>query len=53
MGADGVVDWHEWVKILRDNQWSGWGVAEIDMSVDPQREIASGIDYYNNELANH
>ncbi|OPX05486.1 sugar phosphate isomerase/epimerase [Mycobacterium sp. AT1] len=53
MGPDGVVDWHEWVKILRDNQWSGWGVAEIDMSVDPQREIAEGIDYFRRELAGH
>ncbi|MET0317429.1 MAG: sugar phosphate isomerase/epimerase [Rhodococcus fascians] len=51
MGAEGVVDWHKWVQILRDKQWSGWGVAEIDMSVDPQREILSGIDYYNRELS--
>ena len=50
MGPGGVVDWHEWVKILRDNRWSGWGVAEIDMSVDPQREIREGIEYYNREL---
>lgn len=53
MGPDGVVDWHEWVKILRDNQWHGWGVAEIDMSDDPQREIREGIDYYRSELASH
>jgi sugar phosphate isomerase/epimerase len=51
MGPEGVVDWHEWVKVLEENQWSGWGVAEIDMSVDPQREILAGINYYNNELA--
>lgn len=53
MGPDGVVDWHEWVKILRNNQWRGWGVAEIDMSVDPQREIREGIDYYRRELVGH
>jgi sugar phosphate isomerase/epimerase len=50
MGSEGVVDWHKWVKILRDNGWSGWGIAEIDMSVDPQREIREGIDYYIREL---
>jgi sugar phosphate isomerase/epimerase len=50
MGGEGVVDWHEWTKILRDNQWSGWGVAEIDMSADPHGEIMAGIDYYNREL---
>jgi sugar phosphate isomerase/epimerase len=51
MGSQGVVDWHEWVKILRTNRWSGWGVAEIDMSSDPYREIRSGIDYFDRELA--
>lgn len=51
MGSEGVVDWHEWTKILREKQWSGWGVAEIDMSVDPQREIREGIEYYERELA--
>ncbi|KAA0084649.1 sugar phosphate isomerase/epimerase [Mycolicibacterium sp. P9-64] len=50
MGSEGVVDWHEWVKILRDNQWSGWGVVEIDMSVDPHSEIRSGIEYYDRKL---
>ena len=50
MGSEGIVDWHGWVKILQANRWSGWGVAEIDMSVDPQREISEGIDYYRREL---
>lgn len=53
MGSEGIVDWHKWVKILKENRWSGWGVAEIDMSVDPQREISEGIDYYRRELAGH
>ena len=51
MGAEGVVDWHEWVQILREKHWRGWGVAEMDMSIDPQREILAGINYYNRELA--
>ncbi|WP_301122217.1 sugar phosphate isomerase/epimerase family protein [Mycolicibacterium fortuitum] len=50
-GGEGIVDWHQWVKILRENGWSGWGVAEIDMSTDPQGEIMAGIDYYNRELS--
>lgn len=53
MGPKGVVDWHEWTKILREQQWSGWAVAEIDMSVDPLREIREGIEYYDRELAQH
>lgn len=46
MGSDGIVDWNRWVDILRDKQWTGWGVAEIDMSVDPQRDIREGIEHY-------
>lgn len=52
MGSGGVVDWHEWTRILDAKQWSGWGVAEIDMSIDPLREIREGIEYYDNELSN-
>ncbi|OZF03927.1 sugar phosphate isomerase/epimerase family protein [Rhodococcoides fascians] len=52
MGSGGVVDWHEWTRILKAKQWSGWGVAEIDMSIDPLREIREGIEYYDSELAN-
>lgn len=52
MGSeDGIVDWHRWTQILDRNAWSGWAVAEIDMSPDPQREIRQGIDYYLRELS--
>ncbi|MFI7294886.1 sugar phosphate isomerase/epimerase family protein [Streptomyces sp. NPDC050121] len=51
MGPDGVVDWTKWTQILRDQGWRGWGVAEIDMSPDPQRQIREGIDYFNRTLA--
>jgi sugar phosphate isomerase/epimerase len=51
MGADGVVDWHKWTQVLRDTDWKGWGVAEIDMSPDPRREIRQGIDYFDRHLA--
>lgn len=47
----GLVDWHEWVRILRDSNWSGWGIAEIDMSPNPKAEILAGLDYFARELA--
>jgi len=47
----GVVDWHEWTRILRDSNWRGWGIAEIDMSPDPKGEIQAGLDYFARELA--
>lgn len=51
MAPDNVVDWPTWVSILRQATWSGWGVAEIDMSPDPQAEIRQGLDYYNHVLS--
>jgi sugar phosphate isomerase/epimerase len=50
MGADGVVDWQQWTRILRERGWQGWSVAEIDMSPDPQGQIREGIDYYEQRL---
>jgi hypothetical protein len=38
------------VRILRERDWHGWSVAEIDMSPDPQRQIREGIDYYHQQL---
>ncbi|UXN32884.1 sugar phosphate isomerase/epimerase [Glutamicibacter sp. M10] len=51
MGEKGIVDWRKWTMTLKEQQWSGWGVAEIDMSVDPIREIRDGIEYYDSELS--
>jgi inosose dehydratase len=51
MGDGNMVDWRAWTGVLRDAGWSGWGVAEIDMSPDPQGEIRAGLDYYERELA--
>jgi inosose dehydratase len=47
----GTIDWREWMGILRDARWSGWAIAEIDMSPDPMGEIADGLRYFADELA--
>jgi inosose dehydratase len=49
--GSGTVDWHEWERILRDANWTGWAQAEIDMSPDPVGEIRQGLDYFERELA--
>jgi len=49
--GSGIVDWHAWQEILRDAKWSGWAIAEIDMSPDPIAEIRQGIEYFRRELA--
>jgi inosose dehydratase len=51
IGDGNVVDWRAWTAILRQKRWRGWGVAEIDMSPDPQGEIRAGIEFYERELA--
>ncbi|KRC65809.1 hypothetical protein ASE12_14210 [Aeromicrobium sp. Root236] len=47
----GVVDWTAWTNALRDTDWHGWGIAEIDMSPDPRGEIRASLEYFRKELA--
>jgi inosose dehydratase len=49
--GSGVVDWQEWMRVLRDNRWQGWATEEIDNSPDPVRELAEGLRYFRSELA--
>lgn len=49
--GDGIVDWKRWQATLRDADWTGWAMAELDMSPDPVGEIRQGIDYFERELA--
>lgn len=49
--GSGIVDWRAWQQILRDAKWSGWAIAEIDMSPDPIGEIRQGLEFFRRELA--
>lgn len=49
--SDGLVDWPRWQTALRDADWCGWAMAEIDMSPDPVGEIVAGLTYFTKELA--
>ncbi len=49
--GSGTIDWHEWQRILGHADWSGWAVAEIDMSPDPIGEIRQGLRYFEQQLA--
>jgi inosose dehydratase len=49
--GSGIIDWREWQRVLRDANWSGWAIAEIDMSPDPIGEIRQGLEYFRRELA--
>lgn len=47
----GTVNWREWMEILRDHEWSGWAVEEIDNSPDPVGELTQGLAYFREHLA--
>ncbi len=47
----GTIDWREWMGVLRAADWSGWAIAEIDMSPDPRGEISDGLRFFADELA--
>lgn len=35
----GVVDWPEWMRLLRDVQYHGWAVFELDAAPDPVGDL--------------
>lgn len=49
--GSGTIAWKQWMEVLRDAQWSGWAVEEIDDSPDPVGELRQGLEYFQRELA--
>jgi sugar phosphate isomerase/epimerase len=37
--GQGVVDWHGWVRLLRELNYSGWAVFELDGATDPVKDL--------------
>lgn len=48
--GSGIVDWREWMQVLRQAEWRGWAIEEIDMSPDPVGELKQGLAYFEREL---
>jgi inosose dehydratase len=48
--GSGIVDWSEWMRILRDAEWTGWATEEIDNSPDPVGELQQGLEFFRREL---
>lgn len=48
---EGLMDWEAWMRVLAANRWTGWGIAEIDMSPDPIGEVRHGLAFYRDRLA--
>lgn len=49
--GSGAIDWKAWMRVLRDAEWSGWAMEEIDNSPEPVEELRRGLEYFRRELA--
>ena len=47
----GRVDWHAWVRLLRDMRFRGWAILELDAAPDPVAHIAAGRAYVGSALS--
>lgn len=46
----GRVDWPAWIRLLRDRQFDGWAILELDASPDPVADIAHGMKLIRQSL---
>lgn len=37
----GIVDWHRWARLLRDMNYRGWAMFELDGALDPPGDLAA------------
>ncbi|MDQ0615359.1 inosose dehydratase [Microbacterium sp. W4I4] len=49
--GDGIIDWKAWQRVLADNSWRGWAMAENDMAPDPIAEVRHAVEFFEKELA--
>lgn len=47
----GRVDWHAFVKLLRDARYEGWAILELDAAPDPVADIAAGKAFIERALS--
>jgi sugar phosphate isomerase/epimerase len=46
----GVVDWPAWMRLMRDINYSGWAVFELDVTPDPVGELRNNRRYVEESL---
>jgi len=46
----GVVDWPEWMRLLRDLRYQGWAVFELDTAPDPVGDLKKIREYVEGAL---
>jgi len=48
--GSGVVDWPAWLRLLRDLQFQGWAVLELDAAPDPVSDLKKISQYVRGAL---
>jgi sugar phosphate isomerase/epimerase len=48
----GVMDWHRWARKLREVNYDGWAIIELDAAEDPGYELATARAYVT-QILNH
>ena len=48
--GEGDVDWKAWVGVLKDMQYKGWAVVELDATKKPVEEIKQALAYIKTNL---
>lgn len=49
--GSGVVDWPAWLRLLRDLNYTGWAVLELDAAPDPVGDLQRIKQYIDRSLA--
>lgn len=49
--GSGVVDWPAWLRLLRDLNYTGWAVLELDAAPDPVSDLQQIRQYITRSLA--
>jgi sugar phosphate isomerase/epimerase len=44
----GAVDWKGWASTLRDINYTGWAIIELDASADPAGDLRGAREYIEN-----
>ena len=48
--GQGIVDWHRWARTLRDMNYRGWAVFELDGALDPPADLRAIRQYVETSL---
>lgn len=48
--GQGIVDWPRWARLLRDMNYRGWAIFELDGALNPPRDLAAIRSYVTSSL---